>query len=102
LRLRASRSEAVVASSALRKARGDSTGLGEGRSGNALRLVRPAADPGSYGARPSVTLSQTEARPAHLTGWSKAEGLSGDPDGAARIYLGGPTAPQSCMPVMSL
>lgn len=66
---------------------GYQVGAAEGRSGNALRLVRPTGDPGSYGASQTVTLSQTEPRPVYLAGWSKADGLTGEPDGAASIYV---------------
>lgn len=66
---------------------GYQAGLGEGRTGNAIRLVRGAGDSAQYGAYQSIRLDRHEARPLFFSGWSKAASLTGSPDGAASIYL---------------
>lgn len=66
---------------------GYQAGLGEGRTGNALRLSRGAADSAQYGAYQSIRLDRHETKPLFFSGWSKAEALTGSPDGAASIYL---------------
>ena len=66
---------------------GYQVGTGEGRSGNAVRLVRPASDTGEYGLYQSVTLNQTAAKPIYLAAWSKSDNVSGDPDSAYSLYV---------------
>ncbi len=66
---------------------GYQAGLGEGRSGNAILLARAAGDTAQYGAYQSIQLDRHETRPLFFSGWSKAAGLTGDPDSSASIYL---------------
>ncbi len=66
---------------------GYQAGLGEGRTGNAIRLVRGAGDSAQYGAYQSIRLDRHEKKPLFFSGWSKAASLTGSPDGAASIYL---------------
>ncbi|NUQ00320.1 MAG: hypothetical protein HUU35_10760 [Armatimonadetes bacterium] len=59
---------------------------GEGRSGAALRCLRPEmAGPGT-GVSQSLTLNQTEPLPLLVTGYSRAEGVNGRPDPHYSIY----------------
>lgn len=66
---------------------GYSVGLNVGKTGNAIVLERAAGDTQARGASQSVELNQTKATPIHFSGWSKAEGLTGDPDSSASVYL---------------
>lgn len=66
---------------------GYAVALNAGKTGNALRLQRAAGDSQAQGALQTVELNQATARPIHFSGWSKAEGLTGDPDSSASIYL---------------
>jgi hypothetical protein len=66
---------------------GYTAGLNVGKTGNAIMLERAPGDTQARGAWQSVELNQTKAMPIHFSGWSKAEGLTGDPDSKASIYL---------------
>lgn len=66
---------------------GYQVGTSEGRSGNALRLVRPVGDTGEYGVYQSVVLDQTIAKPIYLAAWSRADSVTGDPDSAYSLYV---------------
>jgi hypothetical protein len=61
--------------------------IGEGHSGNAIKLVRAQGDTANHGAYQTVQLNQTAPRPVYFSGWSKATDVTGDPDSASSIYL---------------
>ncbi len=62
----------------------DETG---GRSGGrALRLIN-ATSSESHGAYQVVTLNQTQTLPLYLSGWSKADSMTGDTDNNFSVYL---------------
>ncbi|HSD83530.1 MAG TPA: hypothetical protein VLG46_06720 [Anaerolineae bacterium] len=54
--------------------------------GRALRLIN-AASTESHGAYQVVTLNQTQTHPLYLSGWSKADSMTGDPDSNYSVYL---------------
>lgn len=66
---------------------GYEVGLDAGRAGHAVHLHRPQDDETQYGAVQMVTLAQEAPRALHFSGWSRAEGVTGDPDKAYAIYL---------------
>ena len=59
---------------------------GEGRTGNAIRCVN-ASDADLRAATYRATLHQTRPIPVLVTGWSRAEGVSGASDSHYSIYL---------------
>jgi hypothetical protein len=62
----------------------DATG---GRTGGrALRLIN-AISTEAHGAYQVVTLNQTQTHPLYLSGWSKADSMTGDPDNNYSVYL---------------
>ncbi|MBN2358582.1 MAG: hypothetical protein JXR83_03965 [Deltaproteobacteria bacterium] len=66
---------------------GYQVGSGEGRSGNAAKLVRLVGDTAQYGVYQSVTLNQTAAKPIYLAAWSRSDGVTGEPDSAYGLYV---------------
>ena len=68
--------------------RGYEVAAGEGRNGSsAARMTRPAADQPSAGCSQRVVLNQTEPKPIVARVWTKAEGVTGDPDNSYALYI---------------
>ncbi len=65
---------------------GYSVALGQGRSGNAIRCVN-RSESERRGAMYRLTLNQKRPTPVLVTGWSRAEGVSGSSDSHYSIYL---------------
>ncbi len=58
-----------------------------GRGGSrALKLVNPVSDD-SHGARQVIELNQQEARPLYFSGYSRADGVTGELDSSYSVYL---------------
>lgn len=60
---------------------------GEGRSGTAALACEAATSTGWRGASQTVTLDGTGIAPLRVRGWSRAEDVSGSPDGALYYTL---------------
>ncbi|MBI2435647.1 MAG: hypothetical protein HYV26_22560 [Candidatus Hydrogenedentes bacterium] len=55
-------------------------------SGERSIVCESTSQPGDGGAAQTITLQQTEAQPVTISGWSRAENVSGDADGNYALY----------------
>jgi len=60
--------------------------LDRGRTGRCIRVTAPSGDH-QGGARTVLTLNQKRAAPLLVTGWSKAQGVSGGPSSGYSLYV---------------